>query len=205
METRTHLDTIVKHYEDCFEKHGDTCKGVDWPNEEDAAKRYKVMMEVYRPGVLASILDYGCGLGGMVDWQHNRGLRFHSYTGYDPSEKMIAACRAKYPDEVFTSNEKMLCDGMADYVIMNGLFTVKRTLTNLEMCELMHETLQKVWPLANVGIAFNVMSKSVDHERDDLFHMDMQDLSNYLCRHVSRNFVIRNDYGLYEYTIYVYK
>lgn len=205
LQVDEHRDTLVKHYEDCFEKHGDTCKGVDWPNEEDAAVRYTVMEQLMTDCVDTTLLDYGCGLAGLVDWYKSTGFEMPRYTGYDPSAKMIEVCRKKHPDEVFTSDEKMLCDGMAGYVIMNGLFTVKRTLTNMEMRELMHETLQKVWPLANVGIAFNVMSKSVDKEREDLFHMDMQDLSNYLCKHLSRNFVIRNDYGLHEYTAYVYR
>ena len=200
------LDTLVKHYESKFAEHGDNCKGVDWPNEEDAATRYRIMSGVIKPGGAgSSILDYGCGLAGLADWYKNVGLKLHPYTGYDPSEKMIEACRAKYPDEVFTHDWEMLDGTEHDYVIMNGLFTLKSTLTDLDMCNLMHDTLTKVWPLAKVGIAFNVMSADVDKKRDDLFHLNMGDLSAYLCKNFTRNFVIRNDYGLYEYTTYLYK
>ena len=48
------------------------------------------------------------------------------------------------------------------------------------------------------------MSKQVDWERDDLFHLPLDLLADYLTRNLSRHFVIRNDYGLYEYTVYVY-
>ena len=54
------------------------------------------------------------------------------------------------------------------------------------------------------GMAFNVMSKAVDWERDDLFHVPTDALINFMVKNMSRNFVIRNDYGLYEYTTYVY-
>jgi hypothetical protein len=49
------------------------------------------------------------------------------------------------------------------------------------------------------------MSKLVDWERDDLFHVSMDEIGLSLKNNLSKNFVIRNDYKLYEYTIYVYK
>jgi len=49
------------------------------------------------------------------------------------------------------------------------------------------------------------MSKHVDWEREDLFHLPFDVLARFLTRMVTRNFVIRNDYGLYEYTTYVYR
>ena len=55
------------------------------------------------------------------------------------------------------------------------------------------------------GFAFNVMSKNVDWEREDLFHVSLDQLSDFLCKKITRNFIIRNDYGLYEYTVYVFK
>jgi hypothetical protein len=54
-------------------------------------------------------------------------------------------------------------------------------------------------------MAFNVMSKHVDWERDDLFHLPFDELGRWLVSSISRNFVIRADYGLYEYTTYVYR
>ena len=49
------------------------------------------------------------------------------------------------------------------------------------------------------------MFKLVDWERDDLFHVSIDELGWFLKNNLSRNFVIRNDYKLYEYTTYVYK
>jgi hypothetical protein len=49
-----------------------------------------------------------------------------------------------------------------------------------------------------------VMSKHVDWERDDLFHLPFDALGSFLREEVSRHFVIRHDYGLYEYTTYIY-
>ena len=59
--------------------------------------------------------------------------------------------------------------------------------------------------LRGKGVAFNVMSKHVDWERDDLFHLPFDEMAGFVTRNLTRNFVIRNDYGLFEYTVYLYR
>ena len=49
------------------------------------------------------------------------------------------------------------------------------------------------------------MSAQVEWKRDDLFHLPLDRLADFLSANLSRHFVIRNDYGLYEYTVYIYK
>ena len=56
-----------------------------------------------------------------------------------------------------------------------------------------------------VGVAFNVMSKLVDWERDDLFHWGFDEMAAAVGGRLSRHIRIRADYGLYEYTVYVYR
>ena len=94
---------------------------------------------------------------------------------------------------------------MFDYIIANGTFTEKRELTDQEMKEYFYNTLRLLWESCNKGLAFNVMSKCVDWERDDLFHLSMDELSMFLKNNLSDQFVFRYDYKLYEYTAYVYK
>jgi hypothetical protein len=88
---------------------------------------------------------------------------------------------------------------------MNGVFTEKRELSFDEMWDYFTQMIIKIYSLCNKGFAFNVMSKHVDWERDDLFHVPLDTLANFLCSKITRDFVIRNDYGLYEYTVYIYK
>jgi hypothetical protein len=88
---------------------------------------------------------------------------------------------------------------------MNGVFTEKLTLNHEEMFEYFKKLVKVVYNHANVGIALNVMSKQVDWERDDLFHLSLDELAWFVKEELSRKFIIRNDYGLYEYTIYILK
>jgi hypothetical protein len=62
-----------------------------------------------------------------------------------------------------------------------------------------------VFAHAKVGIAFNVMSKHVDWERDDLYHVPFDTMATLLQSHLTRNYVFRADYRLYQYTTYVYR
>lgn len=88
--------------------------------------------------------------------------------------------------------------------MMNGVFTEKQTLTHEEMSSYFQILLKKAFQLAKKGLAFNVMSKHVDWERNDLFHLSFDDMVSFVTKHLSRHFVVRNDYGLYEYTVYIY-
>lgn len=91
-----------------------------------------------------------------------------------------------------------------DYIILNGVFTVKRELTFNQMFDFLKKVLISLKPKVNKGIAFNVMSSHVDWQRDDLFHLPHDLLAEFLIQTFGRKFIIRNDYGLYEYTAYVY-
>jgi len=199
---------IINHYEDCLRKFGDNHKGVDWPNQEDALLRYKVMLDIVMPGIRCSLLDFGCGTAHLYDYIVKCGFKDIEYTGLDISNNFIQVCMSKHKQinfincDILKSPEKI---GKFDYIIMNGIFTVKRELLFNEMVEYFEDLVKVVFTKANIGIAFNVMTKHVDWEREDLFHLPFDLLAAFLKQEVSRNFVIRNDYGLFEYTVYVFK
>lgn len=203
---------IIEHYEKCLEIHGDTHLGVDWPNLDDAIKRYKVMLDIIKidenTNENITLLDFGCGTAHLLDYINENRISNILYTGLDISEKFISVSKKKYPKTPFLCGdilEKKFRIPNFDYIVMNGVFTEKRSLTESQMWKYFTHVLESTYKISNKGLAFNVMSKNVDWEREDLFHLSIDTLSNFLCKTLSRNFVIRNDYGLYEYTVYVYK
>lgn len=197
---------LVEHYEQCYATWGDCHKGVDWPNFEDAQKRYRIMLEVIKERP-CSILDFGCGLGHLLEFIKNHALEGINYSGADLSHRFVNLCRSKFPDYLFFQFDihEVILPFSYDYVIANGVFTEKRSLSYGTMWGFFTSTLIKLFSLATKGLAFNLMSKHVDWEREDLFHVPFDDLVSFLRKYLSRHFVIRNDYGLYEYTVYVYK
>jgi hypothetical protein len=206
---RKYLD-IVAHYEACLERHGDSHRGVDWPNPADADTRYRVMLEVIRSprADRISLLDLGCGAAHLYEYLCRHRIEGIDYQGMDLSQHFIRLCQEKHPEVVFTCGDVLAPDQAipaCDYVIMNGVFTEKQTLSFEEMLEYFRSMLRRVFSSTRVGVAFNVMSKQVDWEREDLFHLPLDTLAFFLTRELSRHFIIRNDYGLYEYTTYLYK
>lgn len=202
---------IVAHYEDCLARHGDTHRGVDWPNEADARTRYRVMLEVMRgaPQDRVSLLDFGCGAGHLLAYvRQDPAYAAVDYTGLDLSERFVSLCRRKFPDREFLQLD-VLAEPDAlptfDYAVLNGVLTERVSLSHDEMLAYAGDLLERVFARTRVGLAFNVMSTRVDWEREDLFHLSFDALAELLTRRLSRHFVIRHDYGLYEYTAYVYR
>jgi SAM-dependent methyltransferase len=202
---------IVRHYEECFRAHGDNHRGADWPNAHDAALRYDVMLGIL-PAALqsprserVSVLDFGCGAGQLLAHIQAAGATHIDYTGLDASEKLISFARQKYSEasfhcvDVFEQEHDI---GQFDFVILNGVLTEKRDIPYSDMFTHMQRLLSNAFSFCSRGMAFNVMSKQVDWEREDLFHVPFDDLASWMTKSLTRHFQIRHDYGLYEYTVY---
>ncbi len=208
-ENKKYID-IARHYESCLEKHGDTHCGVDWPDQDDANTRYQIMLDVIRPDpeTKIEILDFGCGASHLYEYILKQNLKNIVYNGCDISEKFIELSKIKFPKIKYYCGD-VLDSGFKipnfDYIIMNGVFTEKISLSFDEMFGFFKKLIKVVIEKANIGIAFNVMSKHVDWEREDLFHLPFDMLADYLKNNISKIFLFRNDYGLYEYTTYIYK
>lgn len=199
---------IIEHYENCLKKFGDNHLGVDWPNAEEAILRYKIMIEIIPVHKDCSLLDFGCGTAHLYDFLVKNSYKNISYTGLDISNEFIKVCRQKYPGisfkcyDILESPEQI---EKFDYIVLNGIFTEKCELSFDEMFEYFKNLIRAIFLKTNYGIAFNVMTKHLDWEREDLFHLPFDLLASFLKREVSGNFIIRNDYGLFEYTVYLFK
>jgi len=198
--------------------HGDSHLGVDWPKAQDAETRYRVMLElipaprhslVNVPNLSnVRLLDFGCGASHLYEHIVANGVVGIEYVGLDLSPKFVNLSRQKFPENHYICAdilEEPDAVPASDYIVMNGVFTEKRGLTFDEMLSYFERMLNAAFAKAERGIAFNVMSKHVEWEREDLFHLPFDTLARILIRSLTRNFVVRNDYGLYEYTTYVYR
>jgi SAM-dependent methyltransferase len=210
----THSDRgyrqIVAHYEDCLTSHGDNHRGVDWPHALEAERRYQVMLELIPSRTLRPIrlLDFGCGAGHLLEYIRRKDLARIEYHGLDLSPLFVSLCQQKFPHVPFTRAD-ILEEGVDlpkfDFIVLNGVLTEKRSLSNQSMWLYAKALLRRLWPHARHGLSFNVMSKKVDCERSDLFHLSTDQALEFLASEISRHCVFRHDYGLYEYTVYVYR
>jgi hypothetical protein len=205
---------IVQYYEARLAEHGDTHRGVDWPNAHEATTRYRVMLDVIREPrpTPVTLLDFGCGASHLYDFMLSPAGKpisaGVSYSGLDLSAEFVALSRRKHPDITYYHLDALReADGLpdVDYVAMNGVFTHKHGLTYDEMLVFFQNMLEAVFPHVRRGLAVNLMTKHVDWEREDLFHLPFDTLATFLKRSLTRHFVFRNDYATFDYTAYIYR
>ena len=206
-------DALLALYDDALARHGDTAQGALWPNEADRQRRYDVMLDVLAaapPGQRVLLCDLACGTGGLLARLRERGLDHVDYRGVDRSAEAIRLARAKFPDADFRVLDLLAADADlsaldCDYLVANGLFTVRGPLDDAQMQAFLGRVLALAWPRVRRGLAFNLMSTAVDWRREDLFHVSMDEVARLLHGLAGRRVRMRADYGLYEYTSYAWR
>jgi 2-polyprenyl-3-methyl-5-hydroxy-6-metoxy-1,4-benzoquinol methylase len=203
------VDKHVKKYNERYAEFGDHNKALGWPSKADNQTRFAVMLGIMeRPSTVSpsTLLDFGCGLGHLVPWSGPM-----KYTGLDINPTFVEFCQKKYPDKSFLSLNILRTPDFTqlptfDYIIANGVFTEKLDTPWHQQWDYFTSILQRLWQRTKHGLAFNVMSPMVDEERTDLFHVPFERIAGFIRAYLgSRKFTFRHDYGLWEYTVYVYR
>ena len=152
-------------------------KGLGWPNYRDTQLRHWLMLDMIPkfPTNPISLVDIGCGTGDLHTYIKNNELSNIKYTGIDISDTHIKIAKEKHPDGNYYCLDILEYDdwGRYDFAILNGLFTVKSDLTQVRMDIFLKAMISEIYSNIELGCAFNVMSKNVEWERDDLYHLSL--------------------------------
>ncbi len=206
--------SLAESYVKALQEKGVTPEGVLWPSAGDLANRFDVLLGICEPqGNAASrplkLLDLGCGPGFLLDYLSVNGqLDRVEYTGVDVAEVMVEHARGRWPGKAFEIRdirEQPFPNDAFDVCIACGVFTARFSNSYEAMENFAKVTLKALWPSVRTGLSFNVMSKHVDWERDDLFHWPLDDMMAFCKAELSRNVRVRLDYGLWETSVFVLK
>lgn len=201
---------LVALMEGNLARYGDTYRGVGWTKSKDLVdRRYQVLLDGIRdewPRPL-TLLDFGCGASHLYEYIQARGEAGLEYSGLDLSRRYLELCRGKFPGIRYYDCDVLDPDARIpdfDFVVLSGIFH-NRTDNSAEAAwAYCQRLLLRIASISRLGFAFNVMSKHVDWEREDLFHVPIGMLTDFIATRISRTFVVRHDYGLHEYSVYVY-
>lgn len=202
-------ERLGAHYEQTFRRHGATSEGVDWGSDSSRlALRYDRMLDVARaePPSGWSMLDVGCGYGGLLEHARALGLQ-PQYHGMDISQAMIDWARRHHSDASFAC-----CDILSqplqlshDYVTCNGVLTQKLDTPLLAMDEYAQRLVRTLYTVARKGVAFNIMTTKVNFFAPNLYYRNPIEMLGWCMSELTPHVRLDHSYPLYEYTIYLYK
>ena len=207
---RDHINRLKKEYENHLMLHDpNSPEAVHWRGKEKTWLRFKILTEIDDLNG-KRVLDFGCGNALLFDYLKEQEINCE-YHGWDISEKMIEIAKKRHSDgkfkviDIMKENIDKNCYNYFDYVLISGVFNLKLD-TDKEIHETwIKTTLTKLWELCRKGIAVNFMTEYVDWEDKDLYYSPIGNTISFCVKNLSRWFVIRHDYQLYEYTIYIYR
>lgn len=201
------------HYSKTFEDHGATSQGVDWGlNTDRMFLRYGKMLDVItsefrsRQAPCPSLLDVGCGYSGLADFAEQQQIDL-DYTGIDIAENMISWIQAHHPKRTVFCGDVLTypLERSFNFIVCSGILTQKLTAHDEDMIDYATALIERIYSLSTHGVAFNVMTSHVNYKADNLFYRDPVELLQWCLANITKHVRLDHDYGLYEYTVYLYK
>ena len=176
---------------------------------EKGTRRCEALFRMLDDDGSFTLLDVGCGPGFAVPFLEERfGPMAGRYLGIDISEALILEARRLWTDQRFEVRD-IVADPLPqrsfNYTVLNGVLTAKYSLSDEAMENFACQILESCWQATKTAMSFNVMSPHVDWTRDDLFHWSLDKAAAFSVARLSRNLNIISDYGLYEYSVQVFR
>jgi SAM-dependent methyltransferase len=202
-------EALRVHYAEKFRIHGATSQGVDWGADTSRMLlRYRKMLQLLdSPAVKKpSVLDVGCGFGGLYDYAASLGLEI-DYTGIDVAANMIEWASQHVAGGRFLQGSVLSHEfsGRFDYVICNGILTQKLDAPGLEMDQFASALIRRMFALAERGVAFNVMTTKVNHFAPNLYYRNPAELLAWCLTEITPHVALDHSYPLYEFTVYLHR
>jgi 2-polyprenyl-3-methyl-5-hydroxy-6-metoxy-1,4-benzoquinol methylase len=202
-------EALRKHYADAFERHGASSLGVDWG--VDASRmllRYDKMLAVIEgKDAKPSLLDVGCGYGGLCSHAAERGIAL-DYTGIDVADNMVQWAQRHASTGAFVCGDALehQFGREFDYVVCSGVLTQKLEASAADMDRYAARLIRRLFALCRRGAAFNVMTTKVNFFANNLYYRNPAEMVAWCLTEITPRLRIDHAYPpLYEYTIYLYR
>lgn len=206
---KKHVNNLKKEYEKHLQKHDiNTPEAVHFVGKDKSWLRFKILTEIDELNN-KKILDFGCGNALLLDFLQEKQINC-DYYGWDISEKMINVAKKRHPKSNFKVVDILNEDfkeysNFFDYILISGVFNGKFCVGTQVHKDWIEYTILKLWSLCNNGISVNFMTEYVDWKEDYLYYCPIGKITPFIVKNLSRWYVLRHDYRLWEYTMYIYK
>lgn len=201
------MDNILMMNKEYFCKRlseeGDNIKAL-WSNRKSQVDRFEVLSQI---GDLEgkSLLDVGCGFGDFYGFLWDKGIKLDEYIGLDISPKTVEVAKSKLPNATILCTDILdfYADGQVDYSIASGIFCLPNDIWEdhvLRVCK-------KMFDMSRIGIGVNFISvfSSNNGQREDSYYAEPYKVLKLLMRGISHKVILRHDYRLNDFTVFIYK
>jgi hypothetical protein len=197
------FERLSQLYNNAFMMHGDSPSALLTPKGRQAL-RYRAI-DPFMECVGTRILDYGCGLGYLLDYLSIHFTNFNYY-GVDFVDSFIQQCKAKHGSSEFsTINPADPIKGDYDIVFASGVFNISTHSDELSSRLYTYSRLQELFSLASNVLICDFPSSNVDFRLPEAQHFSPMEISKFCMESLSRRFLIRHDLLPYEFTLIAFK
>ena len=195
------MEKVRRFFVNQLNIHGENSHAaLHWDSKESQLIRFYVLAMIADLNG-HSVLDLGCGVGDMYRFFKDENIAVR-YTGWDIAPEMVQAATRKYPEGSFDVKNILIERTLPfyDYVLASGTMNIK--ISGHE--EWAFEMVKKMFKIANIGVGFNMLNKKAAIE-DGTFYAIEPEKMTALCRKITGNIEMRQDYLANDFTIYMYK
>ena len=195
--------SLVEQYQRAFAENGDSPAGVLWPRGRQAL-RFDALTRHFSSGGF-SVLDYGCGLGHLKAYL-DQDCSNYEYHGADLVPEFVNAVAAKYPEvRVQLIQSYMDASTPVDHIVISGTFNIIEGADRAAYVGRVHATLTHLFSLARISLAVNFMTDRVDFMQPQALHMNVEDMMDFMRRHLTPRLSVDESYRPYEFTLVALK
>lgn len=210
--TKRHFEeTTAKFFNSTVKLHGANAKGLDYNTNYQHIGRLDVLVDLAVSNGLtqnASIIDFGCGFGSLINVLHKSNLNCENYFGIDLSYEMIALAKSKWANLPNANFEVGGIENVskADFIFCSGVFNKKLQHSSDSWQAYVLENISRLFDSANHALVFNMLTDMSDENlhRDDLYYANPIKMMAH-CFNLTKKIELKHNYGLYDFSICMVK
>jgi hypothetical protein len=199
-----------EHFSYLFHKYGNLPMATSSESIAHKRIRYEQILECIDLDEPFSIHDVGFGLGAFHDFlEESISSTSFIYSGSEITLELVNTVKEKLPGK--TLFHRNLAEATSrnlgeeyDYVVLSGVFHQIQDTSIPEWENYIKQILLNCFSMTNKGLVFNVVSPFVDYHQVGVYYANLSKLLEFITDQLSRFFIIRHNYALFEFTVVVF-
>jgi SAM-dependent methyltransferase len=193
---------IVEWYRSRIDPAKDNVTVLSSGNNERREIRFDVLRAVGMEDG-CSVLDVGCGFADFYDYLLRRGVKVR-YVGVDIVPEFVEQARARFPEIDVSLRDVLeapLEAGSFDFVVCSQVLNLR--FPDSDNMAVAKRFLSEMHRMARRGVACDFVTDYVDFKEPYLHYYKPEEMFAF-AKTLSKRVVLRHDYPLFEFCLYIY-